>query len=117
VLSGNKTSSVLTTWDGSISIPLPPDTKFPAVVTFGISNVAPEPEAGIGAFFPDIDVRGDGEVVEYDDEDTPSVEIVRDDGGIFQDDEVRAPEEKPVPTETGLELGKVKRSQTTKPSK
>jgi hypothetical protein len=121
VLSSDKTSTTQLTWDGSISVPLPPDTKFPAVLTFGISTTAPEPEAGIEAFFPDVQIGADGDVVEVEVE-VEGEELPSEVGISYQvgeEGEYTAEpytEDQSVPSETGVELGKVLRFAKPQPN-
>jgi hypothetical protein len=104
LLSGDRTHTTLLTWDGSISVPIPPETKFPAVLTFGISAVAPDPQTGFEAFFPDIKI-GEGGIVEEEDSDDSDEEKQ---GEVSQSPTLSPSpsEEKSAPSETGLELGK-----------
>jgi hypothetical protein len=106
VLSGDKTSSALLAWDGTISVTLPTGTKFPAVLTFGISATAPDPDAGFESFFPNFRIGTDGAVVEEEEEEVAKGEEEEEE---YPTPSIVLPEEKGLPSELGLELGKVTR--------
>eukprot|EP00026_Physarum_polycephalum_P000009 Phypoly_transcript_00009.p1 GENE.Phypoly_transcript_00009~~Phypoly_transcript_00009.p1 ORF type:complete len:3931 (-),score=966.04 Phypoly_transcript_00009:22-11814(-) len=102
VLSGTRTTSGQLSWDGSISVALPEGMNFPAVLTFGISATAPDPEAGFEEYFPGFRFGVDGVVVEEETEEVPKEDR-------YDEEEfpaISVPEEKHLPSEIGLELGK-----------